>query len=489
MKLLNWILCYGLVLALFGCASTEKVEPVPTEELQAAVAAVVGLKKAADVDQAELLSYKEYIRGSEYLAKAERGLAGSYESDYILENAANGKQQLQAALANTRERTPNAFRILEARRTALDAGLKDSPELVDELADVDEELRDDTNDFARSLEPAEFSRFQKLYFALEIEAVRFRELHGVEQSIEQATRDDAKILAPNLLKTALLDMNEAANLIAQGPRDPKVYRVMVDTAEDSSSFLFEALEIIKGAPGTPEAIAAKIVDQNRKLARLNQDLGSLQQNLETTQSALVQTEGSLKQKEATLKQQDEQLKQKDQALKQQDEQLKSTMSNLQETESALLLQNQQLEESSAQVRLQQAMEQAMQQLSKNEAAVYQQGSRQLIIRLKAIDFKSGSAWLSASSKQLLGKVDDVLKSVGAATVTVEGHTDSVGTADLNKRLSTQRAISVANYLSSLGSGYKLAYAGYGESRPIASNETQAGRAINRRVDLVVKAGQ
>ena len=450
-------------------------------DLAETVAEVEGLMTAADIDQAELLSYDEYSKGSTFLAKAQKGLANDYEADYIVENAARGKEQLQAAIQNTRERTPNAYRILEARKSVLDAGLKNSPELADTLADVDEDLRDDTDDFARSLEPAEFSSFQKRYFALEIEAVRFRELDGIENTIEQATRDYAKTRTPNLLKTALLDMNEAENLIAQGPRDPKVYRGMVEIAEDSSSFLAEALEIIKGAPGTPEAIAARIVDQNRKLAKMSEDMGSLQQNLETTQSALTQTEGSLKQKEETLKQQDHQLQQ-------QGQQLKSTLSNLQETETALLLQNQQLEESSTQVRFQKTVEQAMQQFSDDEAAVYQQG-RRLIIRLKAIDFKSGSAWLSSSSKQLLSKVNDVLKTVGAARVTVEGHTDSVGAADLNKRLSTKRAISVANFLASLGSGYKLAYAGYGESRPIASNETKAGRAINRRVDLVIKAGQ
>ena len=69
----------------------------------------------------------------------------------------------------------------------------------------------------------------------------------------------------------------------------------------------------------------------------------------------------------------------------------------------------------------------------------------------------------------------------------QGHTDSVGASDLNLKLSTKRAVSVANYLAALGGGYKIGYIGYGESKPIASNETNVGRAINRRVDLVVTA--
>ncbi len=88
---------------------------------------------------------------------------------------------------------------------------------------------------------------------------------------------------------------------------------------------------------------------------------------------------------------------------------------------------------------------------------------------------------------MLSKINDIIKSVGAELVAVEGHTDSIGSAELNKVLSTKRAISVANYLAALAGGYQTGYLGYGESRPIASNETTEGRAINRRVDLVVTA--
>ncbi len=92
-----------------------------------------------------------------------------------------------------------------------------------------------------------------------------------------------------------------------------------------------------------------------------------------------------------------------------------------------------------------------------------------------------------TSKQLLAKVNDIITALEAELVAVQGHTDSVGAADLNSKLSTKRANSVAIYLSSLAGGYKIGYIGYGESRPIASNETKEGRAINRRVDLVITA--
>ena len=116
----------------------------------------------------------------------------------------------------------------------------------------------------------------------------------------------------------------------------------------------------------------------------------------------------------------------------------------------------------------------------------QQGNK-LIFRLKRINFASGIAKVPAASKPLLAKVNNIIKKLEAEIVAVQGHTDSVGTSDLNLKLSTKRAVSVANYLATLAGGYKIGYIGYGESRPIASNETNVGRAINRRVDLVVTA--
>ena len=458
MKKINLILCYGLVFILVGCASTKEVEPVSADDLKLAVTEVEGLKKEADIDQAELLSYKEYRKGSEYLGKAQRGLASNYEDDYILENAAKGKSLFQEALENSRARTPNATRILEARKAALDAGLKGSAEIASAMVDVDEDLTDETDNFARALEPQEFSEFQKKYFELETRAVQFRELDAIKQANQKSADQDAKRLAPDSLRTALLDVNEAQNIIAQSPRDPKVYELSVAIADESSVLLTDVMDVILNAPGTPEDIGLKIVHQNRALAKLSANVGSLKQNLQ-------ETEGTLKQ---------------------QNLELESARSNLQETESALLLQNQELEKTSTQVRFQRAMDQAVKEFPDDEASVYQQGSK-LIFRLKKINFATGSATIPAASKPLLAKVNDIIRFVGAELVAVEGHTDSVGSAELNKSLSTKRAISVANYLSSLAGGYKIGYVGYGESRPIVTNETKEGRAINRRVDLVVTA--
>ena len=130
------------------------------------------------------------------------------------------------------------------------------------------------------------------------------------------------------------------------------------------------------------------------------------------------------------------------------------------------------------------MDEAQKVLSQDDALVYQQ-SNKLVFRLKRVNFKSGTAYIPESSKQLISSVDSIIKKLDAEKVVVQGHTDSVGSAAINKKLSKKRASAVARYLASLRGGYKITYAGYGEAHPIASNETSEGRATNRRVDLVL----
>lgn len=72
------------------------------------------------------------------------------------------------------------------------------------------------------------------------------------------------------------------------------------------------------------------------------------------------------------------------------------------------------------------------------------------------------------------------------TIAIHGHTDNVGRADQNLALSTDRAFSVKQYLESLGvDGSRLDYKGFGETVPFASNDTEEGRAKNRRTEFLI----
>ncbi len=87
----------------------------------------------------------------------------------------------------------------------------------------------------------------------------------------------------------------------------------------------------------------------------------------------------------------------------------------------------------------------------------------------------------------LNSVAEVLKEFDKTNVRIAGHADSTGSDSYNMQLSQRRAGSVSTYLSSQGvAGSRLNPVGYGESRPIADNTTAAGRAANRRVEIVIE---
>lgn len=102
--------------------------------------------------------------------------------------------------------------------------------------------------------------------------------------------------------------------------------------------------------------------------------------------------------------------------------------------------------SQASVAIQSAMDDSRLKFLSEEAEVYQQGES-LIIRLKAINFPSGGSELPKDSLGLLAKISDIAKSLNAGEIKIEGHTDSVGTSELNQRLSAQKAETVARYLA------------------------------------------
>lgn len=102
-----------------------------------------------------------------------------------------------------------------------------------------------------------------------------------------------------------------------------------------------------------------------------------------------------------------------------------------------------------------------------------------------INFASLSFEIDASSFGLMDQIVAVIQEHPEIThIRVEGHTDNVGDADQNLELSTQRAAAVVTYLTEHGvDAGRLASEGYGLTRPIADNDTDEGRAANRRVEF------
>jgi outer membrane protein OmpA-like peptidoglycan-associated protein len=124
--------------------------------------------------------------------------------------------------------------------------------------------------------------------------------------------------------------------------------------------------------------------------------------------------------------------------------------------------------------------------SADEANVYRQGYN-ILLELRAFNFPSGGTDIQSENFELLDKIVTAVKSFPSPDVVVSGHTDSVGSEENNRKLSQQRAETVASFLEKVGGveQSRLTALGYGEARPVANNETEIGRKSNRRIEVLI----
>jgi len=123
---------------------------------------------------------------------------------------------------------------------------------------------------------------------------------------------------------------------------------------------------------------------------------------------------------------------------------------------------------------------------RDQARVSREGNR-MVIRLVGLTFQSGQAEVPVAARGLLEKVKGATEVFPRSQIVIEGHTDSYGSDETNLALSRRRAEAVSAYLGQLGvPALRMSAVGYGETQPIANNDTEQGRARNRRIDVIVE---
>ena len=123
--------------------------------------------------------------------------------------------------------------------------------------------------------------------------------------------------------------------------------------------------------------------------------------------------------------------------------------------------------------------------AKEEVKV-EQKERGTTITLEDINFGFGKAELLPGARQTIDPLVEVLKKDPKRNILIEGFTDSIGNDQYNIKLSLQRANAVRDAITAKGiSADRITTKGYGEQFPVASNETPAGRQMNRRVEIII----
>ena len=140
----------------------------------------------------------------------------------------------------------------------------------------------------------------------------------------------------------------------------------------------------------------------------------------------------------------------------------------------------------AQARVKEQFEQVEKLFSPQEARVFREADT-IILRLFSLNFDSGASRIKPENFDLLSKAEKAINIFPQSELIINGHTDSQGNDDLNQRISQERAESVKQFMINEMKIpiHRLIASGYGETQPVSSNDTEAGRARNRRIDIVI----
>ena len=125
--------------------------------------------------------------------------------------------------------------------------------------------------------------------------------------------------------------------------------------------------------------------------------------------------------------------------------------------------------------------------TRDQARISREGNT-LVLRLVGLTFESGRSDVDPSHRPLLAKVNEAAAIFPRSQIVVEGHTDSYGSDEENMVLSRRRADSVGEFLTDQFdiAAFRIGAVGYGETRPIANNETPQGRIRNRRIEVRIE---
>lgn len=440
---------------------------------------------AADAVNAKLYAPKSYESGMKEYRTAEDYLARGRNIEYVRSNASDAVDYFRKATQAAKLAQTALAQAIKSRQDGANA---QAPKLAPDL------WSDAQQKFVRAIQLMERGDLKNakrreieatsLYREAELVAIKSQYLSETRRLLADADRARVGKYAPITLGKAKRLLADAERELNENRYDtdlPRNLAVRANYEAKHALYLSEIVRQVRDKDLTAEQLVLAWEQPMRAIAGVADVLPDMQEGPDRLLAELV----------AYFEQQANEL----QALQQENAENQTRLADMEEemraldqrlggatAERAALIQR--LE---AQARVKQQFEQVERMFSSYEARVFREGNT-VILRLVGLNFDSGNAQIKPENFDLLAKVEKAIDVFPRSELTIEGHTDSHGGDDLNQKLSQERAESVQQYMINAMRipTYRLIATGYGETRPVSSNETEAGRARNRRIDIVIK---
>lgn len=440
---------------------------------------------AADAANAGLLSPKNYEDGMKDYRAAEDGLERGRNIEYVRDKAADATVHLRKAAETATLAKTVLSQVLKSRQDAANARAPDASR------DLWERAQRVFGDAIREVERGDLEDAREkaieatvLYRDAELVAIKDQYLSETRQLLADAERARVERYAPITLSRAKKLLADAERELTQNRYDTDLPRNLAQQANYEAKHAIHLSEVVRKVRDDDLTVEQLILQWEDPLARIA-DAANIVPHMEAghdeLQGELVTFVENLRTDNQALQQEVEAANLRIADMTEEIRSLDERLGGATEERTALI---QRLE---AQERVKEQFEKVEQMFGREEARVFRQGDS-VILRLVGLTFDSGKADIRPASFDLLAKVEKAIDVFPNSELIIEGHTDSYGGDDLNQQLSQQRAESVQQYMINAMRipEYRLIATGYGESNPVANNETASGRAQNRRIDIVIK---
>ncbi len=329
-------------------------------------------------------------------------------------------------------------------------------------------MEDNNLDKAKSLA----AEAEQMYGKTELAAIEQGILVNARNQIKKNDENDVSDFAPTSQALAKKHIATAENLLATDRYKRDEAKLNAKEAEYQALHAKYIAALARETKEKDDGYEFLILQSEKPLTELNAKIGKVahfdngyDQATKNLEDYITSVDKQVDELKATIADQEKQLAK-----------LESKMDKYSETESKLQLKMNQ----DAKIKA------ISSTFTKSEAQVLQDGDN-VIIRLYGLTFPSGQSTIKPEYFGLLKKVQNGIETFDNSKVSVQGHTDSRGSNDLNMKLSEERSSAVKEYLVANMPSLKgrITSKGYGKERPVASNETEEGRAKNRRIDIVI----
>lgn len=479
------VLIIGFLWLITGCVGDQ--QRLTPDEINSNFEVIATLKKeltAAEENGIDVFAPEGFLEAKRLYTEAFK-MAGEGKGDQPVYLANKGLSALAKAKSDAMRTQEIMWEVIDVRQRARKAG---APELFREeykatekkLAEANRLIEEGSIAKAKDLRPSLINSYNEI----EIDALKKGVISLAKASVQQAKAKDADDHAPATYRKAETELNMATSILETDRTQTEKANAHAKLATEMANRATEITELARTFKRRKYSMEDMILWYQKQLFEINKPLSSeldfeqpnhiVVRSLHDTIAALVE---SRKDSARIAGEKQKHINELEAEIKGLHDKYEHELSDQAKR---------QMETDRIKQEADERFRHVQSLFTPEEAEVYRKGNN-VLIKAQGFYFPSGSAEIKTINFPLMNKLINAIREFPDSRLEVSGHTDAIGSAENNLPLSKNRAKNVADFLINVGHVKRtdIIVNGYGETRPVASNDTEQGRTQNRRIELLI----